>query len=57
MPLSTRLRAGKHVVFGKVENGQKTVKHIENAGSYHGPTKEPVVIANCGEIKDTKKDQ
>jgi cyclophilin family peptidyl-prolyl cis-trans isomerase len=48
---------GKHVVFGKVVEGKKTVKHIENAGSYHGPTQEPVVIVDCGEIKDAKKDQ
>ena len=44
-------------MFGKVVEGKKTVKHIENAGSYHGPTQEPVVIVDCGEIKDVKKDQ
>ena len=41
---------GKHVVFGKVTDGFDLVKLIESKGSQSGRTKEPIVIADCGQI-------
>jgi len=43
---------GKHVVFGKVVNGYSVVKEMEKVGSDSGKTSEPVVIEDCGEIKE-----
>ncbi|KAL3908869.1 MAG: hypothetical protein SGPRY_009630 [Prymnesium sp.] len=45
---------GKHVVFGKVLQGQNVVQAIEEVGSASGATSRPVVIASCGQIKATK---
>ncbi|KAG8344990.1 putative cyclophilin [Trypanosoma vivax] len=46
---------GKHVVFGHVTEGINVVKSIEKLGSKNGATRVPVVIADCGEIKPSKK--
>ncbi|CAF2047879.1 peptidyl-prolyl cis-trans isomerase CYP19-3 [Brassica rapa] len=43
---------GKHVVFGKVVDGYNVVKAMEKVGSERGVTSEPVVIEDCGEIKN-----
>ncbi|OMO96222.1 hypothetical protein COLO4_15427 [Corchorus olitorius] len=43
---------GKHVVFGKVVDGYSVVKQMENVGSEYGMTSEPVVIEDCGQIKE-----
>ena len=43
---------GKHTVFGKVIEGMKTVKKMEQQGSRGGQTKNEVVIKDCGEIED-----
>lgn len=42
---------GKHVVFGKVVEGDKVVAAMEAAGSRSGSTSADVVIADCGEVK------
>merc|ERR1712032_51878 len=41
---------GKHVVFGKVVEGMKVVRKIEDVGSRDGKTSCKVVIADCGEV-------
>jgi len=41
---------GKHVVFGKVVEGLDVVKKMEAVGSQSGATKQPVTIADSGEI-------
>ena len=43
---------GKHVVFGKVVEGYSVVKEMETAGSDSGRTLQPVVIEDCGELKE-----
>lgn len=47
---------GKHVVFGEVVKGMEVVRAIERSrcNSSDKPLS-PVVIADCGEIKETKK--
>ena len=42
---------GKHVVFGRVVDGEDVVKKIESVGSRNGQTHAPVRVADCGEIK------
>lgn len=42
---------GHHVVFGRVLEGMDVVKAIEAQGSEKGPTKKPIVIVDCGELK------
>nr|CAH8870476.1 unnamed protein product [Trichobilharzia regenti] len=41
---------GKHVVFGRVMEGQNVVKKMESVGSKSGKVKEPVLISRCGEL-------
>jgi len=41
---------GKHVVFGRVVEGQEVVKKMEAMGSDSGKTSKKLVIANCGEL-------
>merc|ERR1712146_748097 len=41
---------GKHVVFGKVTDGFRTIKECEMVGSSNGQTYQPVVIEDCGEL-------
>lgn len=43
---------GRHVAFGRVVEGMDAVRAIENAGSMSGRTVRPVVISDCGELKD-----
>lgn len=42
---------GKHVVFGRVVNGQEIVKKMEAVGSGSGKTRSSVKIVDCGEMK------
>ncbi|XP_009364457.2 peptidyl-prolyl cis-trans isomerase CYP19-3 [Pyrus x bretschneideri] len=49
---STPWLDGKHVVFGKVVDGYSVVEKMEKVGSERGTTSEPVVIEDCGQIKD-----
>ncbi|MFO7903758.1 MAG: peptidylprolyl isomerase [Planctomycetota bacterium] len=44
---------GKHVVFGRVTDGMKVVKAMEAQGSRNGRTREPIVIVDCGELKES----
>ncbi|XP_041815700.1 peptidyl-prolyl cis-trans isomerase-like [Chelmon rostratus] len=48
---STDWLDGKHVVFGKVVDGENVVKAIETYGTKSGTPKAKVVIADCGELK------
>lgn len=43
---------GKHVVFGKVVDGYSVVQEMEKVGSDSGRTSSPVIIEDCGEIKE-----
>ncbi|XP_060073060.1 uncharacterized protein LOC132552883 [Ylistrum balloti] len=47
---------GKHVVFGQLLKGYKTLKKMESAGSDSGQTTKRVVVSNCGEIFDGNSD-
>ena len=42
---------GKHVVFGRVVDGMEVVKQIEEQGTADGPTRVPIRIVDCGELK------
>ena len=50
-PSTVQTLQGKHVVFGKVTSGMDVVKMCESVGTRNGPTKVPVVIEDCGELK------
>merc|ERR1711908_177083 len=41
---------GKHVVFGNVVEGYNVVQAIEKVGSQSGQTRQPVVVADCGQL-------
>ncbi|MCS6812958.1 MAG: peptidylprolyl isomerase [Cyanobacteria bacterium] len=41
---------GKHVVFGSVVEGLEVVQAMEAVGSDSGVTRQPVVIADCGQL-------
>ena len=41
----------KHVVFGAIMDGMRTLKDIEDAGSPDGTPTEEVVITNCGVVE------
>jgi len=47
---------GKHVVFGKVINGEDVVRKMEAVGSGGGSTKEAVAIQDCGEMEKKTKE-
>ena len=42
---------GRHVVFGKVLEGEDVVKRIEGVGSNSGTTTKTVTIADSGELQ------
>merc|ERR1712232_1081920 len=48
--VQTQWLDGKHCVFGSVTNGMDVVKAIEAVGSQSGKTRQPVVIADCGQL-------
>jgi cyclophilin family peptidyl-prolyl cis-trans isomerase len=50
---------GKHVVFGKVADKESmdVVKKIESYGSSSGKTSAKIVIADCGELEEEKKEE
>ena len=41
---------GKHVVFGKVVEGQEVVRAMEEQGTQQGTPRSAVVIVNCGQL-------
>lgn len=43
---------GKHVVFGKVVEGEAVVKAVEAAGTRSGTPLQEVMIANCGVVAE-----
>ncbi len=48
--VATPFLNGKHVVFGKVIEGEDIVRGIEKQGSRGGATMSDIVIADCGEL-------
>ena len=48
---------GKHVVFGRLLDGWKLLKKIEEEGTKDGTTKEVVAILRCYEIKSYADDE
>ena len=43
---------GKHVVFGQVTDGFDVLKAVEAVGSQSGATSKPVIVEDCGELKE-----
>ncbi|XP_049645633.1 peptidyl-prolyl cis-trans isomerase F, mitochondrial isoform X2 [Suncus etruscus] len=41
---------GKHVVFGRVQEGMEVVKKIEALGSRSGKPAKKIVITDCGQL-------
>ncbi|CAF4322876.1 unnamed protein product, partial [Adineta steineri] len=41
---------GKHVIFGRVLQGQDIVKKMESVGTDEGTPRANVVIADCGQV-------
>jgi cyclophilin family peptidyl-prolyl cis-trans isomerase len=50
LPTVTIDLAGKHVVFGRVLEGEELVKLIEGKGSSSGKTSAEITIADSGEL-------
>ncbi|KAK9839477.1 hypothetical protein WJX81_004402 [Elliptochloris bilobata] len=46
---------GKHVVFGKVEEGMQVVRRMEACGTRSGRPAKSVVIADCGELPSRRQ--
>ena len=42
----------KHVVFGEVVSGMDVLEELNKIGSQSGKTSVPVVISDCGEVKN-----
>ncbi|XP_028406032.1 peptidyl-prolyl cis-trans isomerase-like [Dendronephthya gigantea] len=49
--IKTHWLDGRHVVFGKVVEGMKVVRKMEEYGSQSGRASAKVEIVNCGEIE------
>eukprot|EP00808_Paulinella_micropora_P004697 g62292.t1 len=47
----------RHVVFGRVVSGQDVVKKMEAVGSGGGSTRKLVVITDCGQLSESRKDK
>jgi len=43
---------GKHVVFGRVREGQEVLREMEAMGTHGGKPRARVVIADCGEVRE-----
>ncbi|TNV75412.1 hypothetical protein FGO68_gene7460 [Halteria grandinella] len=43
---------GRHVVFGRVVKGHHLLDQIADQGTLNGAIKKPVVIIDCGEVKE-----
>jgi hypothetical protein len=43
------------VVFGRVKEGMAVVRKIEACGSSSGRTRQPIVIAECGELPSRRQ--
>lgn len=41
---------GKHVVFGKVVEGEEVVRKVESVGTQAGSTTKTVTISDCGQL-------
>lgn len=41
---------GKHVVFGRVQEGMEVVRKIEALGSRSGKPAKKIVITDCGQL-------
>jgi peptidyl-prolyl isomerase F (cyclophilin D) len=41
---------GKHVVFGRVLQGQDIVKRVESVGTEEGTPRARVIITDCGQV-------
>lgn len=42
----------KHVVFGHVLEGYSVVEQMEKCGTQNGRPSQPVVVQDCGELKE-----
>ncbi|OWF45485.1 peptidyl-prolyl cis-trans isomerase-like [Mizuhopecten yessoensis] len=47
---------GKHVVFGQLVKGFRTLERMESMGTDSGQPKNRVLISNCGQITDQHSD-
>ncbi|PWV20026.1 putative 21 kDa cyclophilin [Trypanosoma cruzi] len=43
---------GKHVVFGQITKGYEVIEKVEANGSRSGATRQPILITDCGEVKN-----
>jgi len=48
--IKTEWLDGKHVVFGRVVEGDQVIRNMEKVGSQSGKTAKPVTIADCGQL-------